>query len=103
MGTDERGIEVDHVEARVKTGRPGLGPRLCSRRRDPFLCCGVDGLEGPPRRRHRGHIAEEGRLVGQHPQITDGRRPVRYGHGQIDEHLTPVMASSALLGRRHRL
>ena len=103
MRTDQRGVEVDHVETRIKAGRPGFCPRRGPRRGDALESRLIDGLEGPPGRRHRGHLAEEGRLIGQHPQVADGGRPVRDGHGQIDEHLAPVMAPPPLLGRRHRL
>ena len=103
MRTDQRGVEVDHVETRIQTGRPGFGPRRGPRRGDALESGPIDRLEGPPGRGHRGHVAEEGRLIGQHPQVADGGRAVRNSDGQIDEHLAPVMASASLLGRRHRL
>ena len=92
VGTHQRGVEVDDVEAGVETGGPRLSPSAGPGRGDALQGGGIDRLEGPPGRRNRRHVAEQTRLVRQHPQIGDGGGPIGDGHGQIHEHLAPVMA-----------
>ena len=102
MGGDQGGIEVDDVEAGVGSRGPHLLAGTRSGHRDPLECFGVDGLEGPPRRRRRGHLPEQIGLITEHRKVRDGVAAVGDHHGQIDEDLAAVMAPLALLRRGHR-
>ena len=102
MRTDQGGVDVDHVEPRIRTRRPRLRPCVGSSDLDPFQRVGVDGLEGAPHRGMRRHLTEQPRLLAQRRQVRDPFAAVGEHHRQIDQHLTAVMATTTLLGRRHR-
>jgi hypothetical protein len=47
-------------------------------------------------------LPEQVGLVAQHRQIRDGVTAIGDHHRHIDQHLAPVMATAASLGRCHR-
>lgn len=62
-GNDRRVLE-QLLPGQLPRGRPG-GPQ-------PGQGRGVDAVEDPPRGRIRGHRPEQGGLLAQHRQISDG-------------------------------
>ena len=103
VGIDQRGVDVDHVEARVHPGRPGSHSSAGPSSLDALEGAPVGRLEGPPHRRHRRHVAEEARLVAEHAHVAERGCPIGNGDGHVDEHVAAVMAATALLGRSHGL
>ena len=99
---DERGVEVDHVEAGVLARSPRPGAGRGSGVGDPLERSCVDGFECAPRRRRRRHLPEQIGLVAQHSQLGDRLAAIGDRHRQIVQHLAAVMPAAALLGRRHR-
>ena len=94
MGTDQRGVEVDHERPetahRTQAGRPGRCPGLAPSR-SMRRVAGLDRLDGPAGRWCRGHRAEESGLIGQHPQVAEAVAAVGQGDGQIEQHLARIM------------
>ena len=101
VGVDQRPVEVEHVEPRIHARRPGRRPSLRPSPPDGGQHRLVDGAQRAPRRRRRGHVAEQRRLVPQRAQVRDGLPVVGQHHGQIDQDLAPVMAPTALFRPRH--
>ena len=100
--TDQGGVDVDNVEPRIGTRSPNRRPRLRACLTNAGQRVVVDGFQGAPRRRVRRHLTEQAGLVPQGRQIRDRFAAIGDHHRQIDQHLAPVMAPPALLGRRDR-
>ena len=102
VDVDEHPVDIDHVEPRI-----GPAAQAAARARARAVAirdrvCLIDGGKGAPRRRRRGDLTEQIRLIPQHPQIGDRVRAIGDGHRQIGQHPATVMAAATLLGRRHR-
>ena len=102
MRGDERAVEVDHIEPRVRARLPRLRASRRARLGDPDQRVLIDGFERAPRGRQRRDFAEQTRLVTQHRQIGDRFAAAGEHHRQIDQHLATIVTPTALLGRRHR-
>ena len=102
VDVDEHPVDIDHVETRIGPGRPGRRRARARAGGDPRQGLLIDGGKGAPRRRRRGDLTEQIRLIPQHPQVGDRGRAVGDGHRQIGQHLGHGHGRGALLGRRHR-
>ncbi|CNG92891.1 Uncharacterised protein [Mycobacterium tuberculosis] len=80
VGLDEHPVDVDDIPARIGSGRPRRGTRFGAGCLNAGQRIGVDGAQGPPRRRDRRYLAEQLALISQYPQIGDRRRAVGDGH-----------------------
>jgi len=90
MGDGDRGIQIDaqfltqiRAGARGPRRLPGCRPRGAHRRK----VLGVDSVQHPPRRRHRGDRTEHALAITQDPDPGDRVRAIGYRDGQIGQHL----------------
>jgi hypothetical protein len=102
MGSHECGVDIDHIEPRIRTRCPRVRSGLGACGLDPFKRVVVDGFEGAPHRGVRCHLTEQGGLIAQHRDIRDRFAAIGEHHRDIDEHLTAVMATATLLRWCHR-
>jgi hypothetical protein len=102
MRVHERAVEIDHVEPRIRARRPCRGACRSASGGDPRERGRVDRFEGPPRGRNRRDLAEQVRLITQHREVRDRFAAIGEHHRQIDQHLTAIMTTAALLRRPHR-
>ena len=99
---DERAVEIDHIEPRIRARRPRR--RRAAARAAAIRASSVSSTAS--RARHavgdRRHLTEQVRLIAQHRQIGDRFAAIGEHHRQIDQHPAAVMAPTTLLRRRHR-
>jgi hypothetical protein len=102
MRGDERPVEVDHIEPRIRARRPCPSASRRPSDRDPIKHRVVNRFQRAPRGRNRRHLAEQARLIAQHRQVRDRLTAVRDHDRQIDQHLATVITPAPLLRCRHR-
>ena len=101
MRLHQRGVDVDHIEPRLRarSPRPGAG-RGAGGFDLPNTPPG--GLQGPPQRRSRRHRTEQPRLTRQRGDVTNPLTAISDHHRRIRRHPAPPMTPITRPDPHHR-